>query len=713
MMGRLRIGPGSRLSFYGELIEIVEIRTGFGGNSAIVKTVGTEQIRRIALSTLLAYRHDEPNDEPNESGSSDCLEDVAATILAVISESERVRIRDCAAHIREVLTGYRSGSAEASEKGEPRPEYDPALPQTDRYKAKAAELGVKLRTIQRMVAAFRQHGEAGLVQSKQVRVRNLPRVDDRWREAAIEVMVEHVDQSRPSQTAVIKHANARVIARYGPDVVPIPSRASAFRVLTVLEAKYATFRLSTKRNRDIAERNPGTYGKLRPTRPGEYLLMDTTRLDVFAMDPLTLRWTQVELTVGMDWYTRCITGLRLTPVSTKSVDAAMVLYQCYRPPAAPASWPKEATWPEHGIPRSVLLDVDAIDRDGTRAAWPAIVPESLIVDHGKIYVSEHLTSVCQRMQISIQPARLRMGRDKGPVERFFLTIRHDLLQYLPGYKGPDIHSRGLAPEHEAHFYIDELEAIIREWIAVVYHRRPHDGLVEPGLPGLDLSPATMFEHGLARAGYIEAPQDPDLAYEFLAVEKRTIQHYGVEVGGRRYNGPSLDPYRGQRSPYPGGRWPVHRHPDDISCVHFRDPSDQKWHTLMWEHAPALTAPFGDDALAFARSLARKKYTYPNDELAMELLLERWNLGLGKAPTERRLALRQSREDELLCATTGSTQQLVQALSSVQQALPDQTPVEDADGTGRPPVEPPSEDDCGDDDSSDDPDDFYATAWEDA
>ena len=103
-------------------------------------------------------------------------------------------------------------------------------------------------------------------------------------------------------------------------------------MLEDLERRHPTFRLSTKRNRDIAERPGGVYGKLRPTRPGEYLLMDTTRLDVFALDPLTLRWVQAELTVGMDWYSRCITGLRITPVSTKSVDVGAVLYQTY--PAA-------------------------------------------------------------------------------------------------------------------------------------------------------------------------------------------------------------------------------------------------------------------------------------------------------------------------------------------------------------------------------------------
>lgn len=60
--------------------------------------------------------------------------------------------------------------------------------------------------------------------------------------------------------------------------------------------------------------------------------MDSTRLDVFAFDPLTLRWVQAELSIGMDWYTRCVTGIRLTPVSKKAVDESAVLY-----PVVPAT----------------------------------------------------------------------------------------------------------------------------------------------------------------------------------------------------------------------------------------------------------------------------------------------------------------------------------------------------------------------------------------
>lgn len=68
------------------------------------------------------------------------------------------------------------------------------------------------------------------------------------------------------------------------------------------------------------------------------------------------------------------------------------------------------------------------------------------------------------------------------------------------------------------FFLDELEEIVREWIEVVYHCRPHAGLVDPCVPGLRMSPAQMVEHGMARAGYIEVPRDPDLAFEFLATK---------------------------------------------------------------------------------------------------------------------------------------------------------------------------------------------------
>ena len=711
----VRVGVGTRLIYDGETAEVVELSTTRSGVHVTLR-VGTsgQQLTRLGLRELLdGDRARVISEEPDSDGPAD----PAGVILSDLSEAELESVRIRAAHVREVLSGYRSGHPELAGPGEPRTDFDPTKPLMERYAAKAAELGVTVRTIGTWVSGYRLHGEAGLVRSRATQLAGAgSKVDPRWTETAVEVMVEHTGQSRPSQTKVTARTNARVVARFGEGAVQLPSRPTAFRVLGELEKRYPTFRLSTKRNRDIADRPAGVYGKLRPTRPGEYLLMDTTRLDVFALDPITLQWMQAELTVGMDWYTRCVTGIRVTPVSTKSVDAAAVLYQAYRPPPAGKDWPAEAIWPEHGVPRAVLIDVTAIEGSMVALAGPAIVPETIVIDHGKIFVSEHLTSVCQRMGISIQPARLRTGRDKGPVERFFRTIREDLLQALPGYKGPDVHSRGLDPEAEAFFYLDELEAIIREWVAVVYHHRPHDSLVDPHVPGLRMSPAQMFAHGIARAGYIEAPRDPDLAYEFLKTEWRTIQHYGVDLGSRRYNGAALNAYRNMASPYKGkakGRWPIHYNPDDVTRAYFRDPQTRDWHTLIWEHAPAMEMPLSEDALRFARKLAATKYTYPDDRLAVADLLERWNLGLGSTLTERRIALRLSREAANL--DTPNAEPQVATLPSVARVLAtaDPPPTHEDDSERWEDIDPESGDDDTEDDLRDDDSGFYADALEDA
>ncbi|MER5357318.1 helix-turn-helix domain-containing protein [Streptomyces sp. NPDC002785] len=705
-----KLGVGTHFRLDGETVEVVEFASLATGMEVVLKD-GRDRLARMSLRALLTSNRAELiHDRSGPSSADDG--DVAAVVLSRLTTEEKKEVLERAEHIREMLTGYRSGSEDLPRPDEPRSHYAPGLPLTGRYEAKAAELGVTERTVRRWARAFRDFGEAGLVPKTTQADSGLGNADPRWVEAAEEVLAEYEEESRPSVKVVLEEVEARVKTKFKLVKIPVPPRTTAYRWMQELERRHPTFRLSTQRNRDIADRPRKVYGKLRPTRPGEYVLMDTTRLDVFALDPLTLQWMQAELTVAMDWYTRCIIGLRVTPVSTKAIDAAAVLYQAYRPQPVPESWPREAAWPEHGIPRGVLVEAEAVHGPVTGVWGPKVAPETLIVDHGKIYLSAHLTSVCRRMGISVQPARLRTGRDKGPVERYFRTLREDLLQRLPGYKGPDIHSRGLNPEKDAFFFHHELEAIIREWTAVTYHRRPHAGLIDPHLPKVELSPAAMFEHGLARAGYIEVPRDPHLAFEFLDVTMRTVQHYGVEINGRRFNGDCLDGLRdmaGSDIDLDKRRLEFFADPDDATRIHFRD-HERLWHTLEWEHAPGLDMPLSEEALQFARRLAAKEYTYPDDRLAMALLLKRWNLGLGTSLVERRMALRLSREQAALelpkpqADAVSSLPSVARVLSLPEQSAP-------------PAIETAQEPEAGDDDADgleelDEELDFYATALKD-
>ncbi|GAX58438.1 integrase/transposase [Streptomyces olivochromogenes] len=728
----VRVGVGTRLKYDGEVVVVEEMFGSAAGNELLVCDGAGRRFRlslRVALSsgraTVIATGPGPEADDDRET---------ASVLFALLSKGELAEVRERAAHVNEVLTGFRSGSEEAPEPGEPRPQYAATVPKLQRYEAKATELGVSVRTIKRWVRAFLLDREAGLVHGGPDRgsgdMGKLGRADRRWVEMALEIMAEHGEESesKPTRAKVIRMIGPRLVARYGKGEVKLPTRATAYRWLEELERRLPTFRLSTKRNRDIASRPPGAYGKLRPTRPGEYLLMDTTRLDVFAMDPITLKWVQAELTVAMDWYDRCVTGIRVTPVSTQSIDVAAVLFQTYRPRPPGKGWPSWAVWPDHGVPHTVFVEREALEEDpeggGAKgSAGPALVPETIVVDHGKPYISEHITSVCRRLGLSIQPARLRTGRDKGPIERFFRTLREGLLELLPGYKGPDVFSRGERPEDAAFFFLHELEAIIREWVACTYHHRPHMGLLDANVPGQQLSPAMMFEHGIARAGYIEVPRDPALGFEFLKTEWKPLHHYGVEIRKCRYNGPGLDGYRGESSEYTGvkakGMWPIQVDPDNINYIYFRRPDTRRWHALEWEHAPALKFPISEGAIELARKLAGEKSPFLDDEAAVAELLERWHLGLGLTLPERRLALRQAREQSAfdLPETVWDD---VRALPSVARIL---AAGEDEDDDAEDPQagedEPyegsvPSDDDEDDElEGPDDDGDFYDDALEDA
>ena len=557
-------------------------------------------------------------------------------IFDAMDDEEYQELRTLERHIREVTTGYAEGCPELALPGEPRPQYRSSVPKMERYSVKATELGMSVPWLRAKARRYRDDGLAGLVDRRtQQPTHPYGRVDERWIREAEAVLAEHTDASQPPVLHIIDRTNARTHHRYGADVA-LPSTSTARRALQAMtKGRQAFAGKSAKQKRSIADRPATPYGRLRAWRIGQYVLLDTTPLDVFAMDPLTLRWLPMQLTVAMDLATRCICGLRLSPVSAKAVDAAVVLYETISPDSR--SHTSSGLLPYAGVPGTVLVPAQE------QAGLPGAAPETIIIDHGKMYMAQHVLAVCERLGISVQPARVYTGTDKSPLERFFRTIREDLLAALPGYKGPDVYSRGKDVEDDAFYFCDELEGIIRDWVATRYHERQHDGLADPSLPGQVLTPREMWAQLSNRSPELRIPARSDLAYDFLPMEWRTIQHYGVELLGLRFDGAGLQGYRNTSSPFAsqGGKWPIRYDPEDARQVYFQRPDDHSWHALRWEHAVDFPQPFSDESLKYARKLAVAIGRHGDDRAVLAELLERWDAGLLESRSERRMAVRLS------------------------------------------------------------------------
>lgn len=252
------------------------------------------------------------------------------------------------------------------------------------YEEKAAELGCSVRTLQRKYKSFVETGAGGLIDGRALRS-HPGQVDPRWIEAARLELAGYRDLSTPGKNSVLRRIRERLAVEHGTGVVKEPSQASGYRLIGELSKGKYTFG-SGKSRRSAAERPQGVFGRLITDGPGDGLLLDTPPLDVFAMEPITGQWVPVELTIAMDLYSRSITGLRLMPVSTKSVDVANVLFQ------------------------TVSCDVED-DGELLGGSLPSCVPRTILVDHGKQYLSAHVAGACVRFGIGIQPALVHKPTD--------------------------------------------------------------------------------------------------------------------------------------------------------------------------------------------------------------------------------------------------------------------------------------------------------------
>ncbi|MFB4284279.1 Mu transposase C-terminal domain-containing protein, partial [Nonomuraea sp. MTCD27] len=488
----------------------------------------------------------------------------------------------------------------------PRPQYDPALNTLrERDAAKAAELTAAGKptsaiTVQRMRARYRVDGLRGLVDGRLIKpVTPFGKADPRLVKAIADAVAAETDRSTGTRERLRRQVEKLVRERHGDDVA-LPSKATFNRLVGAISNGRHTFGTATTR-RSLANRPERPFTVTLAARPGQQVQIDTTVLDVLALfDDGQAR--RVELTAAIDIATRTICAAVLRPEGTKAVDAALVLARMLVPEPMRPGWAEVLRMSAARLPHRRLADIDA--RLENAAAKPVIVPETIVCDRGRVYVSQTFERACESLGISLQPAHPYSGSDKGVIEATFDAINTLFCQHVAGYVGSNATHRGKDAAIEARWSMAQLQDLLDEWIIAGWQTRLHDGIRSPDT-NQPLSPNEMYAVLVSAAGYVPVVLSGEDYLELLPAEGRTINDYGIRLQGRTYDSRELNPHRRQHSGIQAhkGLWEVRYDPYDATQIWVRDHHAGGWLRAVWTHLPMVSAPFADFTWRHARQVA--------------------------------------------------------------------------------------------------------------
>ena len=573
----------------------------FGGSEhQVVALAGTSVRLRSAAGedsvVLASYLVASPGFEVAGAGPPPGVE--PAGLLDGLPPEAVAAARELEAHVVEAVTGLRPGAVPGTAA---RAGYDPsATTQLQRDGAKAAELGIGVRTLQEHRARYARQGLLGLVDRRVLRGRTVTgRCDARLVAAVREALDAETGNSTGTRARLMRRVVKAVEDAHGPGTVPVPGKTVFYELVDALSAGRHTFGSAATR-RQAAIRPAGPFTPAAAARPGEQVQVDSTPLDVMVLaEPgLTVR---AELTIAVDVATRTIGAAVLRPVGTKAVDAALLLARMLVPEPARPGWAQSLRMSASVLPHARLAAID--ERMEAAAARPVIVPDTIVIDGGRVFISETFTRACARLGISVQRARPRTPTDKSVVEATFGSVNTLLCQHLAGYTGRGPDRRGERVEAQAAWTVPDLQELLDEWLVAGWQNRPHDALRDPLFPRPAMSPNEKYAALVAAAGYLPVPLSGEDYLELLPVTWRVINDYGIRIGYRTYDHADLAPWRRQHSGLTArkGLWEVHYDPYDLSRVFVRTPGG--WVTAPWTHLPMVSAPFADFTWRHARQLA--------------------------------------------------------------------------------------------------------------
>ncbi|OPC76580.1 hypothetical protein B4N89_46310 [Embleya scabrispora] len=564
--------------------------------------------------------------------------------LDLLTEAQLRRVRDWERHLIEVVEGR---LPDADPEAPPRPGFDPTVfTLRRRDAAKAAELRAlgwtkaSAATVERRRRAYAHRGVAGLVREVTAGA-----VWGRTDERVVALLLAEVDAGVEESSGHASRLHERLLQalrkRYPDEHEQLaPSRATFYRLLQRLGISVGSLAAPVRRRMDAANSPDAPFTPSMARMLGEQVQIDSTGLDVIALGD-DGRPVSLELTAAIDVATRTIIGAVIVPRSagrgprgrrlggraTRSFDAVLMLAQALAPMPGRPGWSPLAMAENSEMPYADLVACDP--RMIGAAARPVIRPKMIVVDHGKIFNSEHFVDVCTTLGISVRPARMRTPTDKAIVESTFAAIKKLFCQHVAGYTGAELAKRGKHVTDGPLWSINEVQDLLDEWIALHWQQKPHEGLRSPFLPGVTVSPNRMYAALVAAEGHVPMPLTVSQNRRLLPFKRLKVTRKGVRIDNRTYNSASVQRYFGKHSGLRGQgmKWQVRYNPYAPRYVWLYDHHKEKtgedpwveaefvhqrligdhWSQYLWEQATASLVATGGCAgreREIAREVAR-------------------------------------------------------------------------------------------------------------
>lgn len=333
-----------------------------------------------------------------------------------------------------------------------------------------------------------------------------------------------------------------------------------------------------------------------PRWPFQRWEVDHTVADCFLVDEESrLPIARPILTIVIDAFSRMVTGFHvsLRPASTLSVGLALT--------------------------HAVLPKGDFLKSHNIESPWDCFgLPEKLFTDNATEFDSRGLQLGCAQYRIHGQFRPLGRPHFGGRVERLIGTMM-GRIQLMPGATMRSVAERGeeYDPEKHAAYTLQELETRIATEICDVYHRSRHSTigttpleLYTFGVLGDDKTPG----HGLPFQ-----PSDPTrFLLDFLPVERRSVQKYGLQIHGIRFHAPILRAL--PKKAKDGEDYVVRYDPRDLSKVWVYDPNEAQYFEIprAQSHLPAVALWEVNAAIKHLRERGQKA----DDEAVIQRAVER-------------------------------------------------------------------------------------------